>query len=416
MVISAGASRFRATSLRQVYEQMITLTLTDVLQTSFRTSREADGINEELRTVLGLPHRYGPARLAIARSLSLPDEPSPDPLVADDPGRVIKGDQLFGTEADLGTWMALLIERAGTPLSKREMQEVVGAHWHRGAILLWRDWEESGHDYARFVRRLCEQAGLGSGASDGDHGVTTGERPTQIAAQPIRLKLGDPGTDLATNQPLIWTLNAPGVSPHIAAMGTLGTGKTRTAINLLGQIRDQQDDCAFVVFDFKGDLAESGTLVDALQPRIVSPPSVPVPVDVLVPGGRDDQSLNEAAFRFRESFARVAQSRPGGIQLDALRDAARLALGRGGVVRIEDVRNALAEVYDELQRKTDTMTATFNDLCTFRLFEPQLSPSQFLRQSWIVDLHAAPETAQRFVAFLLFDAIDAWTPRKTTSR
>jgi DNA sulfur modification protein DndE len=129
-------------------------------------------------------------------------------------------------------------------------------------------------------------------------------------------------------------------------MGTLGTGKTRTAINLLGQIKDQQRECAFVVFDFKGDLAESTSLVDALRPQIVRPPSVPVPLDVLAPSARDDQSLNEAALRFRESFARVAQSRPGGIQLDALRDAARLALGRDGVVRIEHVRDALADVYD----------------------------------------------------------------------
>jgi DNA sulfur modification protein DndE len=346
MVTSAAASPQRAISLKRGYE-MITLTLTDVLQASFRTSRQADSINEELRTVLGLPHRYGPARLAIARSLSLAEQPSLDPVVGDEPGRVIKGDQLFGTDADLGTWTALLVESAGRPLSKKELQDLAGAHWHRGAILLWQDWEESGHDYARFVRRLCEHAGLGGYPSDGSDGARpAGEGPPQFAARPIRLKLGDPGTDLATNQPLIWTLNAPGVSPHIAAMGTLGTGKTRTAINLLGQIKDQQRECAFVVFDFKGDLAESTSLVDALRPQIVRPPSVPVPLDVLAPSARDDQSLNEAALRFRESFARVAQSRPGGIQLDALRDAARLALGRDGVVRIEHVRDALADVYD----------------------------------------------------------------------
>lgn len=96
------------------------------------------------------------------------------------------------------------------------------------------------------------------------------------------------------------------------------------------------------------------------------------------------------------------------MQQDALREAARTAIGRGGQVRLEDVRDALLALYEESERKTDSVTATFNDLCAFKLFEPELSPSEFFQRSWIIDLHDAPEVAQRLVAFLIFDAMDAW--------
>lgn len=115
------------------------LSITEVAQTSFRTTREADELNDRLQRVLGMPHRYGPARLAIARSLALQKTPEAHTTKGADLGRTIRGDPLFGGDADLGAWTALLVERAGTDLSRRDLQELVAAHWHRGAKLIWKE-------------------------------------------------------------------------------------------------------------------------------------------------------------------------------------------------------------------------------------------------------------------------------------
>lgn len=387
-------------------------TLTDVLQASFRTSRKADSINDELRRILGLPTRYGPARLAIARSLC-----SAGPLLLaqaydDDPGKVIKGDQLFGSDADLATWTALIVERASrNEMSRRDLQVLVAAHWQRGAELLWQEWQDCEQDFDRFVRALCDRAGLVTHRGDAVDASHPDKRlGGDLRPKPVLVRLGNPGTEVGTDQEVTWGINAPGVSPHIAAMGTLGTGKTRTGMDLLRQIKEQSG-CAAIVFDLKGDLASDRKLVEVLGAETVNPPNAPVPLDVLRARGNDDQSLTEAALRFRESFARVAESKLGGIQLDALREGARRAFARGGRVRIENIHDSIAHIYDDEGRKPDSMTATFNDLCSFRLFEPKMAPETFFARSWIIDLHGATETVQRLVAFLLFDAIDVWFKR-----
>jgi DNA sulfur modification protein DndE len=387
----------------------MTLTLTDIAQLQLRTSAQADDVNETLRKHLGMRHRYGPARLAIARSLGLPEPPPVEQTKGSEPGKTIRGDPLFGSGAEVAAWAALIVEHAGKELDRAELQNLVAAHWHRGALLLAREWEETGSDYARFVALLCERAGLRLGGDDAKGGRERqpDDPSTDVPARPVLLRLGDPGTDLLTGEPVTWAINAPGRSPHIAAMGTLGTGKTRIAMMLLRQLRDQSG-CAVIAFDFKGDLSENPAIADSLGATIVRPPREPAPLDVLQVVAGDEQGVDVAALRFRESFVRVCASKPGAKQQSALAEAARRALGRVKATRLEDIQAELLALYEEGQIKEDTITATFDDLCRFRLFEPELAHDAFFRRSWIIDVHDAPESAQRLVAFLLFDALDTW--------
>lgn len=263
-------------------------------------------------------------------------------------------------------------------------------------------------NYARFVTLLCERGGLRADGADGaTRGPTTDPTVVDRDAQPVVLRLGEIGTDLATGEVVTWAMNAPGRSPHIGAMGTLGTGKTRIATGLLRQMREQSG-CAVLMFDFKGDLSESPALANELGATVIRPPREPVPLDVLALPEDAAQAVDVAAMRFRESFLRVCASKAGAKQQASLSEAARRALGRGRVTRLEDVQSTLLALYEENEQKEDTVTATFDDMCRFRLFEPELAPGAFFQRSWIVDLHEAPETAQRLVAFLLFDALDAW--------
>jgi hypothetical protein len=101
-----------------------------------RTSRSGDTATATLLRALGLQYRYQPARLAIARSLGLSTQPHP---VENLDGKSIRGETLFGqAAADLGMWTSLFSAHAGRdPLSRKDLHELVAAHWARGAGLLW---------------------------------------------------------------------------------------------------------------------------------------------------------------------------------------------------------------------------------------------------------------------------------------
>ncbi len=211
-----------------------------------------------------------------------------------------------------------------------------------------------------------------------------------------------------TGEPVTWLLNGKG-SPHVALMGSTGSGKTRLAVNIIEQIR-RQAGAPVILFDMaKGDLAGNRELVRAIQGRVVASPTHPVPLDVLyIPHSRGPDAITHAAMRFRESFVRVAKNKPGGVQLDFLREAAQRAYLGEHPITITTIRDALSLVYGENNRRPDAVTALFNDLTQWNLFTPQMKPADFFGQSWVIDVHEAPETAQRLVVFLMLDALYAY--------
>lgn len=381
-----------------------TLDLVRLSGAGFSVGAEADALNDALMGHLGAVTRNVVARLAIARSLSVREPPA---ALDEKGGKLIKGENLFGE--DLRAWVVLLLEHEPSA-SVRDvpaLQDVVRRHWARGLRLLDEEWKSSGGDFNKFLLALASHAGFRTGgAAVADHadGVAPGIREPR----PVVLTIGDVGEDLTTRQKVEWTMNGPGRSPHIAVMGTLGTGKTRTAMTMVRAMRAQSG-CPVLLFDMgKGDLAADHALVEALGATVIEPTRTPVPLDVLHVDPSDQSGVVTAAMRFRESFIRVPPSRLGGAQQDLLRDAAQRALVGARPVRLRDVRDRLREVYAERKRKDDVATATFNDMMSWQLFEPQMKPAEFFSKSWIIDVHKAPETAQRLVVFLLLDALYAY--------
>lgn len=384
------------------------INLLAVTTADFRTSKSADELNTKLMTRLGLKSRYEPARLALARSLAIP-EPLPSEDSSDEEvGKAILGTQLFGK--DVALWVSLIMEHAKTDsLDMAGLKEAVRGHWQRGIKYLFEEWQNAGEDFDRFLLHIAERAGLRS------HGVKqAGTQPTSPVFEPgvprpLLLRIGSPSVDINSREVVRWHLNGRGVSPHIALMGTLGTGKTRTGMAMIRQIHEETG-CPALVFDMaKGDLAADSELCRSLDATVIEAPRVPVPLDVLWIPQHSAAEVTNAAIRFRESFARISSNRPGGAQLNALREAALRALRRRTPTTIADIRDAVREVYAEVRRKDDTVTATFNDLTSWDLFGPQYSPPDFFSRSWIIDVHEATETAQRFIVFLILDALYTYT-------
>ncbi|MFM7199288.1 MAG: helicase HerA domain-containing protein [Myxococcota bacterium] len=388
------------------------LELMQLMKSNYVTTYQADKLNNEFMNRLGLSNRYGPARLAIARSLAVSTVPPVVSSGSASDGKPIHGQQLFGDELKL--WVALIVEHAGHELTTlTEFKDLVRRHWARGIDLLHQEWQRSGESFDKFILLLAQQSGsllIPRAVGKGEDGSPLeGGMAQTVGALTVQLGMGL--LSGGEKKPMSWTLNAAGNSPHVAIMGATGAGKTRAANQLIKQLKSQAQ-CPVILFDMgKGDLAADVALVQHLNAKVLRSPAEPIPLDILQLESSDETTLLNVAVRFRESFEKVSTSRLGGQQRDAVREAALQALRKHRPTQLENVRDALAQVYDERGRKPDSVNAAFNELTGWKLFQPTMGPAEFFNQSWILDLHEATETAQRLIVFLVLDSLYRWQSR-----
>ena len=391
----------------------MSLSLVEVAGANFRTDEHSDALNTSFMGRLGMRKRYLPARLAIARSLAIS---APPDLIGDkfEPGKVIKGDTLFGTGTALSVWIALIAQRAGDPeLDVRKLVALVGAHWRRGLVHLDREWEQAGQDVAKFVKRVVEVAELPNSGRGLPQIGGTASGATFSSSQ-VDVPLGEIGEDVATREKVFWSMNGKGGSPHSAIMGGSGSGKTVMAAAMLRSIREQAP-VPLLAFDFKGDLAGfTGTsgqtpLGEAFEAQVIEPPRMPIPLDVLSLSQKDQFAIDEAAMRFRESFSRLKGSKLGDRQRNYVHEAASRALASEEPCGLHHIRDRLTEVYQEHEAKEDGAISSMEELCRFPLFEPKFSPAEFFQKSWIIKLPPnVPEDSRTIVVNLLLDALDQY--------
>ena len=384
--------------------------ISDLPKLRFRATRAAEKTCADLTTRLGWRHRNVAARLAIARSLSLH---TPPPLLTeqegdDDMATPIRGMQLFGEGSDLAAWLALITQSHGDrQMPKRALQALVTAHWTRGAELLRKDWESSGREMGRFVVRLAELANFPNDVGNEDRSAPEVSAPVIVGE--ARLSIGEVARDIKTDENVEFVLNGPGGSPHMAIMGGVGSGKTRTAIHMLRQLR-RIGNVPLLAFDFKGDLAEG--LGSAYGAEVLHPPEDSIPLDVLHVNSSDEIAIKTAAARIRDSIASVKSRRTSGVQSEALREAITATLhagAAGGTISLPDVARALVNEYEERGRGADELTSTLNELTQFDLFLPGRSPAEFFARSWIILLpQDSSEEMRRLIINLTLNALDRW--------
>lgn len=381
----------------------------DLATSTFRTTRKADEICADLTARLGWRHRYVAARLALGRSLSLPDQP---PELTDDESEdmaiALRGMQLFGEDVNVAAWLALITQHSNSQkLTKRVLQGLVTRHWRRGAILLKQDWQDCGQHMEGFVARLAELACFVGEEQVED--VSGTFSPTPVFREEVRLPVGEVAMDLKSQEQVTFSLNGAGGSPHMAIIGAAGSGKSRTAVHMLRELR-QHCKIPLLAFDFKGDLSES--FVQEFGAKLIAPPLEAVPLDVLHVESVDDTSIKTAAARIRDSLAAIKQQKPSGAQSEALREAIQSVLRRKSASTqptLVQVASALESEYADRGRKTDELTATLNELTQFELFKPKFSPREFYSMSWIIRLPQDSSTEmRRLVINLTLDALDRW--------
>lgn len=382
----------------------------DLATSTFRTTRTADDICADLTAKLGWKHRYVAARLAMGRSLSLSEQP---PELKDEDSEdmaiPLRGMQLFGEDAHAAAWLALITQHSddNAEMTKRALQGLVTRHWHRGAFLLRQDWEDGGQQMEGFVARLAELASFAGDGDRRDDAPPTTAAPTY--AGEVRLPVGEIARDLKSDEHVTFSVNGAGGSPHMAIMGGVGSGKTRTAVHMLRALR-RRCELPFLAFDFKGDLTDSFTRSFGATP--ITPPEMAIPLDVLHVASSDDTSIKTAAARIRDSIAAVKARRPSGVQSEALREAVASVLRHSSPdapTNLPEVALALESEYEDRGRKPDELTATLNELTQFTLFRPDLSPADFFARSWIIQLpQDGSAEMRRLIINLTLDALDRW--------
>lgn len=368
---------------------------------SYRASAAADVVAKALKDALGFGAFNIPARLAIARSLSVAELPA---LPDDELGRAIKGDTLFGANIELATWVSLFIEYYNrNPASLAEFQGWVKAHWTRGLFLLSETLEQAGQDASRFWRIIAETCLPKSegGTSDVGAGRLVSDLPPSGV---VSVRLGE---DARTGEPVEWRVNAKGSAPHSALMGASGTGKTTTAISILKDIREATG-VPMVVFDLKADLTQPDKGLDRiLEARVVSPRTEAIPLDVLHLTNRSRNEITLAAQKLRDMLGALKGPGFGAVQKNLFVEAAERALNAHTPCTLDHVRDALSTLYQEQGRSPDGATNTMDELCRLKLFDPKLSPPEFFRQSWIIQLpDALSQSVRVSVVTLVAEALN----------
>ena len=393
----------------------MTLTLVEVAGANFRTDQKSDELNTEFMRRLRKNKRFLPARLAIARSLSVSTKAPPIQSEGQN-GKVIKGDTLFGIGADQLTWLTLILEHSGEPnMDLKRLVGLVGAHWKRGLNSLDRDWKLANGDSMKFIMRLAESADLSTTNDELQLSESTIAEEDPNTIFEISVRLGEVGHEVSTNENVLWCVNGKGTSPHSAVMGQSGTGKTVMAAAMLRSIREQVQ-VPLIAFDFKGDLMGftgikkgQDSLGRAFEADSINPPREPIPLDVLHVAQRDEYGIDQAASRFRDLFARLKGSQIGAIQQGRILQAASRALSTERPCELKHVFDHLTNIYDEEGAKADGAVSKMNDLCRLPLFKPDLLPEEFFQRSWVVDLSGGiSEDIRVIVINLILDALDQY--------
>jgi len=106
-------------------------------------------------------------------------------------------------------------------------------------------------------------------------------------------------------------------------MGQAGSGKTRTMLEILMQVR-QQAAAPVILLDLgKGDLANRLDFIEAVGARVIRVPTEPIPLDMFHGSDESEAAASDVIMGFRDSFTKVMQSKAGAVQQETIKEALR---------------------------------------------------------------------------------------------
>jgi hypothetical protein len=230
----------------------------------------------------------------------------------------------------------------------------------------------------------------------------------------IRLRVGSVSKTLSGDKHIDFAINSSGVAPHIALMGKIGSGKTTTGLQIALDLVAKTG-IPFIFIDPKGEfvdgnqprgkLASLGTRVGAIEVGIT-----PIPLDFLPPATGPANRIAKAAMGLRDTIS-LCCSNVGDLQKDLLRTVIQDVLNSGHDRSLESIRNNYERALLANNKSgIDSVVSRLNELTNRDMpcFEPQMSPAQFFRQSWIISLKELPEELKKLVTLLVLDTVSTF--------
>jgi DNA sulfur modification protein DndE len=364
------------------------------------TSKEVTEILDSFRRATSIGRNLW-ARAAFGYSLSLQSDPEPTPY--DSEGTELSEKSFFGNDG--ATLLALLRQRVGRVPDTEEIGRLVKAHVERGLRHFRDEFQRLGRRGDEFLPWLIEQSTAGTPTA---LALTVGLLPPSPPVDSYLVKL-NLGQDLKTGDSAVHILNSPGTAPHVAIMGRNGTGKTRTALDMLSGISVT---CSypipFLIFDYaKGDIASNEVFVGTTKACVTRLPGETIPLAPLSLLHRDEHTVQLAARRFRDTICAVVHLGPI-MKQRCLRLITRLYQDFDETSPdLSDLSQLAEREYEEDDRKEDSLLACLREFSQFPLFRPARDTEEhdLFRQTHILDIHNLPEDLRKLASFLVLDRL-----------
>lgn len=393
---------------------MAEFNLTRIDRLRYRPTKVAEDFLGDLRTTIMPGDKAAVAKLAIARSLYEPFLDGEPSLLNEEMGRPIEGVHLFGEDGDI--WSCLIaLSVVETVSDENTFKTLVELHWHRGAMLLKEDYNDSKQIDIDFIVRLAGMAPVG-----GRRQSPSSNAPLPEAEGPLIVNFGEVSKDQQTNDSVSITLNSQGTSPHIAIMGRTRSGKSRVGLEM-GRSIAEQANLPLIIIDPKGEFVKDGELIHKSEwggetlerffPGIV-PIDIPLssmPLDFLWKHeNAHPHDLAQLAISFKDSFQKCIKVK-GDVTLDILREAVlELLTQQRHPVSLEDVLFRFNELSDSAGKKPGGITAKLSEINSLNLIQPTMAPSKFFSKRWVISFGHCSEEPKRLVIFLLLDALNTY--------
>ncbi len=363
------------------------------------TSNEAD----EVISMLHFETKLDKAILArIAFTLSLTSEGSEVAQSFNFSGGELKRPTFVG-EDELFLRSLIAYTYRKTDISEEEFfsnRSIVKNHIDNGAVTLLQLFHECGKSADNLLSKLSNYVEFAGRQETIGQGLEILVGRTILENKELFLEINN--TDKHANS-------------HLAIMGKPGVGKTQFLLKILADIRTQSNyQTNFIYFDYKGDVVDNARFLEVakVQPYRLLQGIQSLPINPFVLPAYDEQTIIVSAREKAESFASI-NSNLGVVQKGKLSDAIRAAYAKRKdqlfpYPDFNDVLQIAEKIYENDNRKDDSLIEVLRDLATFDLFwkhGTEIPPIDRLsNRSILVDLHAMP-VLKELVVYLVIERL-----------
>ncbi len=225
------------------------------------------------------------------------------------------------------------------------------------------------------------------------------------------------GNTTLENDSLIMELNnsAKHANSHMAIMGKPGVGKTQFLLKILTDIRIQSKfQTNFIFFDYKGDVVTNENFVDQTKASTYKllNNNQTIPINPFILPSYDEQSVLISSREKAESFASI-NSKLGTVQKGTLSEAIKIAYSKRKKLELpypdfKEVYTIIQKIYEEEERRNDSLIEVMKDLSDFNLFWSHGDSSKPIEQlsnrTMIVDIHSMP-VLKELVGYLVIERL-----------